>query len=288
MTELMQYVVIGLALGAIYGLVALGFTIVFNSTGVLNLAHGELVMVGGMLTITLVSVGVPVLVAAAVAAVAAGILGVVIEILTFDRFPKPDPDRVVLATLAASMILKAAALHIWGKDPRYLQPFSHTERVSLGGIVVPTQSLWVLGTAVVVVAAAAVFFRNSRHGQAMLAASLDKGAASLMGINVRLMAAGSFFIAGVLGAIAGVVTAPLTASSYSIGATFAVTGFIAAALGGLGSPQGALLGGLAIGVAETFAAGYLSSEFKQTLALGLGMAILLVRPAGLLKRGVRS
>ena len=288
MTELMQYLVIGLALGAIYGMVALGFTIVYNSTGVINFAHGELVMVGGLLSITLVNTGVPLLPSALIAALAAGLVGLVIEVLTYDRFPSPDPVRVVLATLALGLVLKAAALHVWGKDPYYLDTFSQAQRVDLGGVVVPTQALWVLGTAALVVLATFVFFRNSRHGQGMLAASLDKDTASLMGVNVRLMAAGSFFISGMLGAIAGVVTAPLTASSYSIGAAFAVTGFIAAALGGLGSAPGALLGGAIIGLSETFAAGYVSSELKQTIALGLGVAVLMARPEGLLKRGVRS
>lgn len=288
MTELMQYLVIGLALGAIYGLIALGFTIVFNSTGVINFAHGELVMVGGLLSITLVNAGIPLLPAAIIAALTAGIVGLVIEILTYDRFPRPDPVRVVLATLALGLVIKAIALEVWGKDPYYLDTFSQRQRISLGGVVVPTQALWVLATAAIVVLAIYLFFRNSRHGQGMLAASLDKDTASLMGINVRLMAGGSFFISGVLGATAGVVTAPLTASSYSIGAAFAVTGFIAAALGGLGSAPGALLGGALIGISETFAAGYVSSELKQTIALGLGVVVLMARPEGLLRRGVRS
>lgn len=288
MTELMQYLVIGLALGAIYGLIALGFTIVFNSTGVINFAHGELVMVGGLLSITLVNAGIPLLAAAITAALTAGIVGLVIEILTYDRFPRPDPVRVVLATLALGLVIKAIALEVWGKDPYYLDTFSQRQRISLGGVVIPTQALWVLATTAIVVLTIYLFFRNSRHGQGMLAASLDKDTASLMGINVRLMAGGSFFISGVLGATAGVVTAPLTASSYSIGAAFAVTGFIAAALGGLGSAPGALLGGAIIGISETFAAGYVSSELKQTIALGLGVVVLMARPEGLLRRGVRS
>jgi branched-chain amino acid transport system permease protein len=288
MTELIQYLAIGLALGSIYGLIGLGFTIVYNSTGVINFAHGELVMVGGMVAITLVTAGLPLMLAALAAMLVAGIVGVVVEVLTFDRFPRPDPVRVVLATLALGLVIKAAALKIWGKEPYYLDSFSSRQRFRVGGVVIPTQALWVLGITAVLVLATYFFFRNSRHGQAMVATSLDKETAALMGVNVRLMAAGAFMLSGLLGAAAGIVTAPLTASSYSIGPVYSVAGFVAAALGGLGSAPGALLGGAIIGLAETLGAGYVSSELKQTIALGLGLCVLMLRPEGLLKRGNRS
>ncbi|MGD9705478.1 MAG: branched-chain amino acid ABC transporter permease [Acidimicrobiia bacterium] len=287
MTAIFQYLIIGLALGSLYGLIAVGFTIVYNASSIVNFAHGELVMIGGMLTIALVDAGVPVVLAAMSAILGAAVAAGAIQVATLDRFPRPDPVRVILATLAVGLVFKAGALRIWGKDPHYLKPFSSKDRVVLGDVTAPTQALWVIGVTAVVVALLWLFYRQTRVGQGMIAASIDRSTAGLMGVDVRRVALGAFALSGVIGAIAGIVTAPLTTSSYSIGTPLAVKGFVAAAIGGIGNPFGALVGGVIVGLSETFATGYVSSELKDTIALGLGVLLLLMRPQGLLKGSAR-
>lgn len=287
MEEFVQYVVIGLALGSLYGLIAVGFTMVYNASSVVNFAHGEMVMIGGMVTIALVDRGVPLPLAALFAVLVAACAGGMVHLTTIDRFRRPDPVRVILATLAVGLILKAGALKIWGKDPHYLNPFSNTERLTVAGVSAPTQAIWVVGATAMVVLILWWFYRGTRLGQGMIAASIDRSTASLMGVDVRKVALGAFALSGIIGAIAGVVTAPLTTSSYSIGTPLAVKGFIAAAIGGIGNPFGALAGGVLVGLSETFATGYVSSQLKDTMALGLGVMLLIVRPKGLLRASAR-
>ncbi len=284
---ILQFLLIGLTMGSIYGLVALGFTIVYNATDIINFAHGELFMLGGILTITLLKLGLPVVVAPVLAVLVVGVVAALTELGTVDRFQRADPVTVILATLALSIVFKSGALLIWGKDPYYLPPFSGDTPIAIGGAVLPSQTLWILGVGAVTVLGLWFFYERTRFGQAMLASSINRDAASLMGINVRVVMLVSFVISGLVGAVAGVLVAPLTASTYNIGTVMGLKGFVAAVLGGMGSASGAVVGGLVLGLLESLGAGYISSGYKDAFALGIGLLIMLFRPHGLFGRRQR-
>jgi branched-chain amino acid transport system permease protein len=281
-SELLQFVLIGLTMGVVYGVIGLGYTIVYNATDTVNFAHGEYVMLGGMLTaVAHVDWGWPVGLAAFAAIAAVTLLGAVTKLVTVPREGTPDPLRVILLTLALAIVIRSLVLIEFGKDPRFLQPFSSGPALDVFGATLPRQSLWVLGVATVVVGVLALFYQRSRHGQAMLAASFDPYAARLMGVNVSAMVLISFALSAAIGATAGIVVAPLTSTIYNLGIVMGIKGFVAAAIGGVGSAKGTILGGLVLGVGESLAAGYVSSGYKSALGLVVGLAVLLLRPHGL-------
>ncbi len=282
MTQVLQLMTIGITLGAVYGMVGLGFTIVYNATDTINFAQGEFVMLGGMLTaIMLGGTGLPLVTAAAIAVVGVCLLGALVHVLTISRVGN-DQLRVILMTLALGIVMRSLVLAIWGKDPRYIDSFTAKRSFAMGDVVISTQSLWVLGLTAVAVGGLFIFYKKSRLGRGMIATSLDAGAASLMGINIKAMTILAFTLSAGFGALAGIAVAPLSATVYSIGFTMGLMGFVAAALGGMGSVVGTLIGGVIIGLTEAFAAGYLSSGYKTSLALAVGVVILLMAPRGIL------
>jgi branched-chain amino acid transport system permease protein len=282
--QLLQYLLSGLTVGAIYALVALGFSIIYNASNVINFAQGEFVMIGGMATVSLIATGLPLPLAAALAIAATTLVGLALEKLAVERVRGESVVTLIIITIGASILLRGLASLVWDKNLHALPAFSGDRPINIGGATIVPQSLWVLGVTLAVVAALWWFFNRTLHGKAMLATSHNRLAAQLVGISVRRVLLISFGLSAALGALAGILIAPITFTAWDVGVMLGLKGFAAAILGGLGSGPGAVLGGLMLGLLEALSAGYVSSAYKDVIAFGIMLAVLVVMPGGLLGR----
>lgn len=280
--ELAQFVIEGLADGLVIGLVALGFTATFNSSGILNFAQGAFVMLGGMLTYLFFSHGWPLLGAglmAAAIATAASVVSYYGLVFPLQR-RQATPFTVLIALFGVHLLAENVVLRTIGSSAVGYPQFSDG-RASLLGVTINYQVFWIAGLAVALMALLAAFFGASLTGRAWRAAAADPIAARLMGIRVNRMVMYAFALSGLLGAAAGVLITPLEYTQFNVGLTYAVTGFAAAMIGGLGNMYGAVAGGLILGVAQSLAVAYLPSGYKDVVAFALLYIILVVRPSGL-------
>ncbi|MGD1017421.1 MAG: branched-chain amino acid ABC transporter permease [Roseiarcus sp.] len=281
MSQFLQLIFTGLTIGATYALAALGFSIIYNASGVINFAQGEFIMLGGMIAAFLVAAGapLPLAVVGAVAAVVA--IGFIVAKIAIEPARGADVTTLIIITIGVSMILRGAVEATMGKGGRALPPFSGDKPIALAGATMLPQSLWVAATTVVVVAALALFFGRTRLGKGILATAHNRLAAQLVGVDIRRVLTMSFCLSAALGAIGGVLIAPIANTSYDAGVMLGLKGFVAATIGGLGSGVGAVAGGLALGLLESLTAGYLSSAYKDAAAFVIVLVILLLRPSGM-------
>lgn len=285
--EFLQYLFSGLTSGAIYALAALGFAIIFNASHVINFAQGEFIMFGGMMTASLVAMGVPVPIAAAAAIIATMALGGALEKFAVEPARGADVVTIVIITIGASIFIRGIAQLIWGKDVHSLPAFSGEKPISIFGATLVPQSLWVVGVAVIVIVLLWWFTNRTLFGKAMLATSFNTLAAQLVGVGVKRMLFVAFALSAMLGAIGGIVMTPITFTSYEAGIMLGLKGFSAAVLGGLGNGAGAIAGGLIVGIIEAMTSGYLSSAYKDAVAFVIILLVLFFLPSGLFgRRGV--
>jgi len=277
----MQYLLTGLTVGAIYALVALGFSIIFNASHVINFAQGELVMIGGMTTVSLTGTGVPLPLAVPLAVAVTALVGVALDKFAIEPARGASVVTLIIITIGASIFLRGLATLVWDKKLHPLKPFSGDAPIELAGATVLPQTLWIFGVTLVILLALSWFFNRTLLGKAMLATSHNRLAAQLVGINVRHVLLLSFGLSAALGAIAGILIAPISFTSYDVGVMLGLKGFAAAMLGGMGSGGGAVVGGLLLGILETMSAGYLSSAYKDAIALVIMLAVLFFMPSGL-------
>jgi branched-chain amino acid transport system permease protein len=280
-TELAQYVASGLVVGAIYGLIGIGFTAVYNVTGIVNFSQGDFASLGALAAIGFVAGGLPLGAAVAAAVILIGLLGVLLERVAI-RPVGGDVLRGIVITIGIGVALQGIAVIIWGTDAYALNAFSGERPIRLGQVTVPPQAVWVVCTAAALMAALYLFFMKTYVGKAFRACAVNAYAASLMGIPTKTMRAVSFFLSGVTGAIAGVIVAPIAFMQYDSGIFLGIKGFVACIIGGFGNPVGAALGGLLLGLLESLATGYLSSGYKNAIAFVALLAFLFVRPSGIL------
>jgi len=281
-SQLLQYLVTGLTVGSIYAMVAVGFNIIYNVTEIINFAQGEFVMLGGLIMVFFhVSVGLPLILAFPATIILVTLVGVLLDRLAIRPIRQPSVLTLIIATIAASILIKGAAMFIWGKDPFDLPAFSGRTPITVLGAVIQPQYFWVIGFLIVIVIALSLFFDRTIIGKAMSACADNADAASLVGINVKQMILLSFALSAAIGAVAGITVTPISLMEYDRGAMLAVKGFGAAILGGLGSFPGAILGGLIIGSIESFGAGLISSGYKDAFALIVLMAVLFFKPSGI-------
>lgn len=281
--SLLQFLLSGVTVGSIYGLAALGFTLVFNATGAINFAQGQFVMLGGLIATTLANTlgwPMPLVVIGAVAAT--GVIGGIIEILTIHPMRGRPVFTLIMITLGISIVLETVAMLIWGTDPIFLPTFSGENPIPFFGATLQPQMLWVLGVALTAMLALQAFYRYTMMGQAMLACSYNAVAAASVGIDRRRIVLMAFVFAAALGALGGVLIAPITTTGYSIGLLMSLKGFAAAIIGGMGSSLGAVIGGLALGLVESLSTGLVSSGYKDAISLGILVVFLILRPQGLL------
>lgn len=289
MRDLTQYLVAGIATGAVYAIIAIGMTVVLNATDTINVAHGAFVVLGGAFTITFKSLGLPTIPAAIVAVLLVGLVAVaqaLAVVLPMVR-ANASPLGLLIGTVGVGIALQEIIGLAWGKNPLYFGSPLGVSPLRIAGVVIQKQAIAILAIAVVVVLALFAFFRRSRTGQSMLACSIDRVAAGVLGIDVRRVAILAFLISGLLAGLAGVLITPISSVSYVQGDSLILLGFTAAAIGGLGNPWGAVLGGVAVGVLESLAGAYISTAWKDFVALGVLVVVLMVRPTGLL-RGLRA
>ena len=278
----LQYLVSGLTVGSTYGLTALGFTIIFNTTGIINFAQGEFVMLGGMLSVYFMrALGLPLPVAVALAVAATTLVGAAVERFTIRPVKNAGVIQLIIITIGVSILLRGLAMLAWGKDTFALPHFSGMAPILFGGAAMLPQTLWVLAITLALLAGLKFFFSATIYGKGMLACSYDPKAAFLVGIDVRRMVLLSFMISALVGAVGGAILAPLTLTSYDVGVMLSLKGFAACITGGMGNPFGAAAGGLILGVVESFGAGYISSAYKDAFTFIILLLLLFVRPSGL-------
>src|SRR6266540_423927 len=282
---LAQTLVNGLSVGCIYGLIGIGFCVIYNASGIVNFAQGAFVMLGGMVTfVLLTSLGLPMIVAGALAVVAVAALGVVIERIVV----RPLWDRnatmfvMILATLAAQIVIERAILIAVGDQPKSIPVFTDLPPIRIAGVAIGYQILWIIGTSLLLIALLALFFQKTLVGRAMRACAINREAAALQGIPVSRMLALSFALSAALGAIAGVLITPTQYTAFNVGVPFAISGFIAAIVGGFGHPLGAFMGGIMLGLAQSIAIVAFGAGLKNVAALSVLLLFLFVRPGGML------
>ncbi|NOY70543.1 MAG: branched-chain amino acid ABC transporter permease [Deltaproteobacteria bacterium] len=272
----------GIQRGSIYALVAIGFNMIYNSTGIINFAQGEFVVLGGLMMVTLtmnLSLSMPFAFLLSVLFVT--IVGFLMERLTINPVREPTVLRLIIITIAVSILLKGLAMCIWGKGSLYMRQFTQTGPIEFFGATIMPQTLWIIGILAAVVSAYILFFNFTLTGKCMRACSINRDSARLCGINDRLMVMLSFALSAGIGAVAGIIITPIIQMDYGRGALLGLKGFGAAVLGGLGNSGGAVVAGLLIGILEAMSGGYISSHYMDAIALIVMLFVLFVRPGGI-------
>jgi len=278
--DLLQYLVSGLVVGAIYALIGLGYTGIYNVTRIVNFAQGDFAMLAAMLAIWLLEIGLalPAAVVAATALVA--VVGGLLHLLAI-RPARADEVTGIIITLGAGVFLQGFVLWLWGSDAKAMPAFSgEAPFLVLGAAIVP-QALWVLGSSGALMLLLHLFFGRTYLGKAFRACAVNRTGATLMGIEVEQMGLLSFVLSGLVGAVAGIVVAPIVLARYDLGTMMGIKGFVACILGGMGHPIGAVLGGFLLGILESLAAGLVSSGSKNAIAFLVMLVVLFVRPGGI-------
>ena len=281
LAEFLQFLFSGITVGATYALAALGFTLIYNASNVINFAQGEFIMLGGMLAVYFSQAGWPLPAALVLAIVLPAVVGVVVEKLAIEPVKGAEPVTLIIITIGASLVIRGL-VQVWlGKNTFSLPAFSGDVPLQILGATLMPQSLWVLGVTALVVLALWYFFNRTLHGKAMLATSINRVAAEMVGINTNWVLFLSFAMSAALGALGGILLTPITLTSYDVGIMLGLKGFVAAVVGGLGNGLGAVVGGLLVGILEAMGAGYISSSYKDAMPFVLILLILFFMPRGL-------
>jgi branched-chain amino acid transport system permease protein len=283
--QIFQFILSGLTTGSTYALIAIGFSLIHNATGIVNFAQGEFVMLGGMFMITystFLRLPIPLGFILAVFSVAA--VGLLLERGPIRRARSKEILILVMITIGASIFIKGISMILWGKNPMTLPPFSGEAPIVFLGAAVMPQSIWIFGITVGIVASLNYFFKATMTGKAMRAVAASRRSAMLTGIPVDRMILLSFTLSGALGAVAGIILTPITTTSYDVGVMLGLKGFSAAILGGYGSMPGAVVGGFLLGILESLTAGLISSEYKDALAFLILLTVLFFKPSGIMGR----
>jgi len=284
--QISQYIISGLTIGAIYALVALGFNIIHNATGIVNFVQCEFVTLGGMMIYTfhtLLRIPLPLSFFLSTATVV--FVGALIERGPIRIAKSKAIIVLIFITIGISSTIRGTALLTWGPDNVPIPSFSGEKVIRIFGAAILPQHLWIFAITIGVVIFLQYFFHHTLIGKAMRATAFNRRAASLVGISVNRMILLSFAMSGGLGAVGGIIIAPVTTTSYDTGIMLALKGFAAAILGGYGNSTGAIVGGLILGVLESLGAGLISSKFKNAFAFFILLLVLFFKPAGLLGHG---
>ncbi len=282
-SDYVQLTLSGASTGSIYALIALGFVTIYSVTGIINFAQGEFAMLGAMLAVSYQKV-MPLPLATVGAILTVTLLGLAMERIVIRPARRATPITWIIITIGVDIALRGTALLIWGTTPYALPSFSPGPPLHLFGAVLSRQRVWIAGSMVVILIGLWFFLERTMMGKAVRACAVNPRAADLMGISPQRMSALSFGLSAALGAVAGIVIAPLTLVSYDIGLTLGLKGFVAAVMGGLVNAPAAVAGGLLLGLLESWGAGLLSSGFKDAIAFVLLFVILFLKPEGLFGR----
>lgn len=289
--ELIQSLVNGVGIGLIYGLVAIGFCVIYNASGIVNFAQGVFVMLGGMFThVLLTHYGLPIYLSAILSVVLVAGVGILVQIFVINPMwrRKAPLFAIILATLAVQLLIEQVVILTLGDQPRTYPEFTSGGPLKIGSIAIGYQLFWVLGCGALLVFALTQFFNRTRMGRALRACAQNREAAALLGIPVERMLIVAFGLSAALGAAAGILITPTQYTAYSVGGPFGINGFIAAIIGGFGSAPAALIGGIFLGVVQSGAIVFFGAGFKNIVALTVLLVVLLFFPSGLFVGRVRK
>lgn len=279
---MLQFIFMGLQRGSIYAMVAMGFNMIYNSTGIINLAQGEFVVLGGLMMVTLtMGLNLSIPFALMITVIFVTVIGILMERFTINPVKSPTVLRLIIITVAVSILLKGVAMCFWGKESHYMRHFTGTEPFEIMGATILPQTLWIIGILIVIVIGFALFFNFTMTGKSMRACSINRDAARLAGINDRNMVMLSFALSAGIGAVAGSIITPIIQMDYARGALLGIKGFGAAVVGGLGNSFGAVVAGLLIGIVEALGGGYISTHYMDAFALLILLIVLFIRPSGI-------
>ena len=280
--EFIQQFINGLNLGSIYALMALGYTMVYGIAKMLNFAHGDIIMVGAYtISVGATMFGLSPIASVLLSMVVCTILGVVIEKIAYKPLRLASPLTVLITAIGVSYFLQSTALLIFGSEQRRVASVITVKGFNLGPIELTGESVVTLGATTLIMIGLALFINFTKTGKAMLAVSEDRGAAELMGINVNKTISITFAVGSMLAAVAVFVSSYGFVGPYT-GALPGIKAFVAAVLGGIGSIPGAMLGGILLGIIESFSKAYISTQLSDAIVFGVLIVVLLVKPSGLL------
>ncbi len=291
MSSFFSFLIGGISLGSVYAIIALGYTMVYGIAKMLNFAHGDIIMVGAFVAfVALTKLGMPPLVCILLSVVVCTLLGITIERIAYKPLRGASSLSVLITAIGVSYFLQNAALLIFGADSKTFTSLISFEGITFGeGVRISGVTIVTILTCVVIMIAMTAFINKTKTGQAMLAVSQDKGAATLMGINANMTIAITFAIGSALAAVAGILLCSAYPSlSSTTGAMPGIKAFTAAVFGGIGSIPGAFIGGLVLGIIENLSKAYISSQLSDAIVFAVLIIVLLVKPTGLLGKNVQE
>jgi branched-chain amino acid transport system permease protein len=278
-----QLLVTGITVGSIYSLIALGYVTIYRTSRIVNMAQGAFVMFGALFTFSFLSeIGLPYWLSAIFGIVVVVMIAVVMYLLVLRPLIKISLVSIILATMALSILFENVSLLRWGGYGKSVPAFTGDKALFVGKVAVFPQSLWVIGLMVLVLVGLYALTNRTRVGKQMTATANDPGAASLSGVSTGRMIILAFAISAAIGALGGIAITPINSTNYLSGGIFALSGFVAAILGGWGSSSGAVVGGLALGIIESLVTGVLPTGYQDAVAYALLILLLYFRPSGLL------
>jgi branched-chain amino acid transport system permease protein len=278
-----QLLVTGVTMGSIYALIALGYVTIYRTSRIVNMAQGAFVMFGAFFTYTFLSeIGLPFWLSAILGIVGVMVVGVGMYLLVLRPLLKVSLVSIILATIALSILFENFALLRWGGYGKSVPAFTGDQALFVGKVAVFRQSLWVIGLMIVVLVILYFLTNFTRIGKQMSATAADPGAASLSGVSTGRMILLAFAISAAIGALGGIAITPINSTSYLSGGIYALSGFVAAILGGWGSSSGAVVGGIALGIIQSLATGFVPAGFQDAIAFAILILVLYFRPTGLL------
>ena len=290
--RILQYLINGISIGAVYAIIALGYTMVYGIAKMLNFAHGDVIMVGAYISFCVTNyLGMPAVVSVIAAMAVCTLLGVLIEGLAYKPLRGTPSLAVLITAIGVSYFLQNAAQLIWSSSPKNFTSVVTMKPITMmdGQIVITGEVLLTVVTSVLVMVGLTLFTGKTRTGKAMRAVSEDRDAAQLMGINVNSTISTTFAIGSALAAVAGVLLCSTVPTLMpTTGSMPGIRAFTAAVFGGIGSIPGAMLGGILLGIIETFSKAYLSTQFSDAIVFSVLIIILLVKPAGLLGKQIQE
>ena len=290
--QILQYLINGISIGSVYAIIALGYTMVYGIAKMLNFAHGDVIMVGAYISFCVTNyLGLPAIVSVVAAVAVCTILGITIEALAYKPLRGTPSLAVLITAIGVSYFLQNAAQLIWGTAPKNFTSVVTMKPIMLfgGDLVITGEVILTVVVSAIVMVGLTLFTGKTRTGKAMRAVSEDRDAAQLMGINVNRTISTTFAIGSALAAVAGVLLCSTVPTLQpTTGSMPGIRAFTAAVLGGIGSMPGAMLGGVLLGIIETFSKKYISTAFSDAIVFGVLILILLLKPTGLMGKQVQE